>query len=88
MTITEAINRVQIELLKNDGVTLDAERGFKHNCSFSIFAGLELPYCREQALGAIQGNKRILHRCIADYIGGMTDQFAYDEFDRLYGTRT
>ena len=56
-------------------------------CSFSIFAGIGLPYCREQALGAIQGNEKILHRCIADYIGGMTDQFAYDEFDRLYGTR-
>lgn len=30
---------------------------------------------------------QILRRCIVDYIGGMTDQFAYNEFDRLYGTR-
>lgn len=56
-------------------------------CSFSIFAGFGLPYNREQALGAIRGNEKILHRYIVDYIGGMTDQFAYDEFDRLYGTR-
>ncbi len=32
-------------------------------------------------------NKETLHRCIVDYIGGMTDRYAYDEFDRLYGTR-
>ena len=56
-------------------------------CSFSTFAGLGLPYRRDLALNSIRGNEKILHRCIADYIGGMTDQFAYDEFDRLYGTR-
>lgn len=56
-------------------------------CSFSIFAGLNLPCRRDVALSSIKGNEKILHRCIADYIGGMTDQFAYDEFDRLYGTR-
>ena len=42
---------------------------------------------RAEALSRIQENKGTLHRCIADYVGGMTDQFAYDEFDRLYGTR-
>ena len=42
---------------------------------------------RETALQNINSNGCLLHRCIADYIGGMTDQFAYDEFDRLYGTR-
>ncbi len=56
-------------------------------CSFSMFAGLQPPYRRELALNSIQGNEKILHRCIADYIGGMPDQFAYDEFDRLYGTK-
>lgn len=29
----------------------------------------------------------IFLRCITDYIGGMTDNFAYAEYDRLYGTR-
>lgn len=35
----------------------------------------------------VEDNKAILHRCIIDYIGGMTDRFAYDEYDRLYGTK-
>lgn len=56
-------------------------------CSFSLNVGMGLPYNREDALYAIRGNEKILNRCIADYIGGMTDRFAYDEFDRLYGTR-
>lgn len=56
-------------------------------CSFSLEVGMGLPYSREKALKAIRGNEKILNRCIADYIGGMTDRFAYDEFDRLYGTR-
>lgn len=55
--------------------------------SFSRQAGLEGSYQRDKALDSINNNRMILHRCIADYIGGMTDQFAYDEFDRLYGTR-
>jgi len=42
---------------------------------------------RETILKAVRGNEGLLHRCIVDYIGGMTDQFAYDEFDRLYGTK-
>ncbi len=32
-------------------------------------------------------NENVLRRCIVDYIGGMTDQYAYNEFDRLYGTK-
>lgn len=56
-------------------------------CSFSLEVGMELPYSRENSLSAIIGNEKVLNRCIADYIGGMTDRFAYDEFDRLYGTR-
>lgn len=56
-------------------------------CSFYIFIDSSQPYNRELAIKSIKGNEAIFHRCIADYIGGMTDQFAYDEFDRLYGTR-
>lgn len=56
-------------------------------CSFSLEVGMRLPYSRENALNVIRGNEKVLNRCIADYIGGMTDRFAYDEFDRLYGTR-
>lgn len=56
-------------------------------CSFSLEIGMGLPYRREDALNAISGKENVLNRCIADYIGGMTDRFAYDEFDRLYGTR-
>lgn len=54
-------------------------------CSYSGFAGL--PLTRNDALEHLDDHKNLLHRCIADYIGGMTDQFAYDEFDRLYGTK-
>lgn len=54
-------------------------------CSYAGFAGL--PLSRYDALQHLEDHKNILHRCIADYIGGMTDQFAYDEFDRLYGTK-
>lgn len=56
-------------------------------CSYAEFLGLEST--RNEALKNVdkEENKNVLHRCIADYIGGMTDQFAYDEFDRLYGTR-
>ena len=54
-------------------------------CSYAGFVGL--PLTRYDALQHLDEHKNILHRCIADYIGGMTDNFAYDEFDRLYGTR-
>lgn len=54
-------------------------------CSYAGFVGLSLT--RYDALQHLEEHKNILHRCIADYIGGMTDNFAYDEFDRLYGTR-
>ena len=57
---------------------------------FSYARFLELPHnvSRADVLHNHQNdNHELLHRCIADYIGGMTDQFAYDEFDRLYGTR-
>lgn len=55
-------------------------------CSYVALLGLD-DVRRETALQNISSNECLLHRCIADYIGGMTDQFAYDEFDRLYGTR-
>lgn len=55
-------------------------------CSYVALQGLD-DVRRETALQNINSNGCLLHRCIADYIGGMTDQFAYDEFDRLYGTR-
>lgn len=35
----------------------------------------------------ISGNENILMRVICDYIGGMTDSYAYRQFDILYGTR-
>lgn len=55
-------------------------------CSYAVLQELD-DNRRETALQNITSNECLLHRCIADYIGGMTDQFAYDEFDRLYGTR-
>lgn len=34
-----------------------------------------------------EARKNSLMRAIADYIGGMTDSYAYDQFDMLYGTK-
>lgn len=56
--------------------------------SYARFLGLPHNVSRADVLHNHKNdNQELLHRCIADYIGGMTDQFAYDEFDRLYGTR-
>lgn len=53
--------------------------------SFFDFIGRD--FDRSKIMDVIDGNKCLLHRCIVDYIGGMTDRFAYQEYDRLYGTR-
>lgn len=56
--------------------------------SYVQFLGLKNNMTRADILHNHKNdNLELLHRCIADYIGGMTDKFAYDEFDRLYGTR-
>lgn len=44
-------------------------------------------YSRNNAIKEIDAYKDVFKRCVADYIGGMTDRFAYDEYDRLYGTK-
>lgn len=44
-------------------------------------------FSRSTAKNLVADNLAILHRCIVDYIGGMTDRFAYEEYDRLYGTK-
>lgn len=46
-----------------------------------------IPFRRETFKNHVKENKAILHRCIIDYIGGMSDRYAYDEYDRLYGTK-
>ena len=46
-----------------------------------------IPFQRAIFNNHVEDNKSILHRCIIDYIGGMTDRYAYDEYDRLYGTK-
>ena len=53
--------------------------------SFFDFIGRD--FKRSDIMNVIPGNESVLHRCIVDYIGGMTDRFAYQEYDRLYGTR-
>lgn len=53
--------------------------------SFCEFIGI--PFERSEIKYHHDANKEIMHRCIVDYIGGMTDRFAYDEYDRLYGTK-
>lgn len=53
--------------------------------SFCEFIGI--PFERSKIKDHHEANKEIMHRCIVDYIGGMTDRYAYDEYDRLYGTK-
>lgn len=53
----------------------------------SFFESLGMDFNRSEIMNSIEGNECKLHRCIVDYIGGMTDRFAYQEYDRLYGTR-
>lgn len=53
--------------------------------SFFQFIGEE--YKRANTNEMVIGNEAVLYRCIVDYIGGMTDQYAYNEYDRLYGTK-
>lgn len=48
---------------------------------------INIPFNRATFKDHIEKNKDVLHRCIIDYIGGMTDRYAYDEYDRLYGTK-
>lgn len=42
---------------------------------------------RKNLLDMYYDNRVVMCRSIADYIGGMTDNFAYNQFDLLYGTR-
>lgn len=42
---------------------------------------------RNEIMNHFLGNESAMARCIADYIGGMTDTYAYEQYDKLYGTR-
>ncbi|MEO9682508.1 MAG: deoxyguanosinetriphosphate triphosphohydrolase [Tateyamaria sp.] len=46
-----------------------------------------LPESWQDAVVAAQGDKTTLARLTADYIAGMTDRFALQEHDRLFGAR-
>lgn len=52
-----------------------------------FFAEIEVDFHRSEMKNMAPKYKEKLHRCIVDYIGGMTDRFAYKEYDRLYGTK-
>ena len=52
-----------------------------------LFHILGQQYDRSKIMDVVTGNEVALIRVIADYISGMTDSFAYDQFDLLYGTR-
>ena len=52
-----------------------------------LFEMLNQPYDRARIMEVVTGHEVELIRVIADYISGMTDSFAYDQFDLLYGTR-
>lgn len=53
----------------------------------TLFRELGQQYERSKIMEVVQGNEVALIRVIADYIAGMTDSFAYEQFDLLYGTR-
>lgn len=52
-----------------------------------LFHILGQDYDRSKIMDVVAGNEVALIRVIADYIAGMTDSFAYEQFDLLYGTR-
>lgn len=52
-----------------------------------LFKEIGQQYDRSKIMDVIPGNETTLIRVIIDYIAGMTDSFAYDQFDLLYGTR-
>ena len=52
-----------------------------------LFHALGQQEDRSRIMEVVAGNEVVLIRVIADYIAGMTDSFAYDQFDLLYGTR-
>lgn len=53
----------------------------------ALFRVLGKDYDRSRIMEVVPGNEVVLIRVIADYISGMTDRFAYDQYDLLYGTR-
>lgn len=53
----------------------------------TLFRELGQHYDRSKIMDIVAGNEVVLIRVIADYIAGMTDSFANDQFDLLYGTR-
>ena len=53
----------------------------------SFFRLIGQNYDRSRIMDVLDGNEVALIRVIADYIAGMTDNFAYEQFDLLYGTR-
>lgn len=53
----------------------------------NLFRQVGENYDRSRILDIVVGNEQKLIRVIADYIAGMTDNYAYDQFDLLYGTR-
>lgn len=57
------------------------------NAIASFYYEIGKDYDRSHIKENVDGNESILYRCIVDYIGGMTDRFAYEEYDRLYGTK-
>ena len=52
-----------------------------------LFRALNQEYDRSRIKDIVRGHEGVLIRIIVDYIAGMTDRFAYDQFDMLYGTR-
>lgn len=53
----------------------------------SFFRLIRQDYDRSRIMDLFDGHEIVLIRVIADYIAGMTDKFAYEQFDLLYGTR-
>lgn len=52
-----------------------------------FYHDIQKPFDRSAFTGDIIGNEATFVRVVADYIGGMTDGYAYSQYDLLYGTR-
>jgi dGTPase len=52
-----------------------------------FYHDIQKPFDRSSFTNDIVGNEATFVRVLADFIGGMTDGYAYSQYDLLYGTR-
>lgn len=75
-----AVRRIEREIYKYTQNAINIRTGFKVENEIKIYRGIGSSGNKEE--DAIK--QKIFMRCVADLIGGMTDQFANEQFKKLY----